>query len=106
MEKDIVIMEKVYESRAMSIQLRDYQVNLTNNIYNLWQSGFKNVLAVSPTGSGKAFTLCNLAKDLVFKHGRPTVILVHRKELVSQLCMSLATLEVPHNIIGSKRDGA
>lgn len=86
----------------MSIQLRDYQVNLTNNIYNLWQSGFKNVLAVSPTGSGKAFTLCNLAKDLVFKHGRPTVILVHRKELVSQLCMSLATLEVPHNIIAQK----
>lgn len=86
----------------MKVTLRPYQQSLKADIYNAWQAGFVNVLAVSPTGSGKAMTLCTLAQELAYTHGMPVVIKVHRKELVSQLCGTLAQLDIPHNIIAQK----
>ena len=86
----------------MNVQLRNYQIKLIQDIYNSWSAGHRNVLAVSPTGSGKAFTLCTLARELAYSHRMETTIKVHRKELVSQLCMSLAQLQIPHNIIAQK----
>lgn len=86
----------------MAIKLRPYQNKLIEDIYAGWQAGHRNILAVSPTGSGKAFTLCTLAGQLAFHNGMPVPILVHRKELVSQLCMTLATLGIRHNIIAQK----
>jgi len=82
--------------------LRPYQTQLIADIYNAWQSGMTNVLAVSPTGSGKAMTLCTLAHQLAYTHGMPVVIKVHRRELVSQLCGTLAQLGISHNIIAQK----
>lgn len=84
------------------ISLRDYQIKLIQDIYSGWSSGYRNVMAVSPTGSGKAFTLCTLAEELAYSHRMETTIKVHRKELVSQLCMSLAKLGVYHNVIAQK----
>ena len=83
------------------IKLRDYQLDLIEGIYQAWGGGAKNILAVSPTGSGKAMTLCTLASQLI-EQGYPTTIMVHRQELVSQLCMTLAQLDIPHNIIAQK----
>ena len=84
------------------ITLRSYQVQLKADIYNAWQSGMTNVLAVSPTGSGKAMTLCTLAQELAYVHGLAVVIKVHRRELVSQLCGTLAQLGISHNIIAQR----
>lgn len=84
------------------VKLRQYQLDLKAAIYREWHNGSQNVLAVSPTGSGKAMTLCTLAHELAYQHGMPTVIKVHRKELVSQLCGTLAQLDIPHNIIAQK----
>lgn len=90
----------------MSYQLRSYQQDLKNKIYKALADGFKAPLAVSPTGSGKAVTLCSIAYDLaigkVFGESLPVVIIVHRKELVSQLCVTLSRASVPHNIIAPK----
>lgn len=36
-----------------AIRLRHYQVKLENGIFSAWDAGHQNVLAVSPTGSGK-----------------------------------------------------
>lgn len=84
------------------IKLRDYQIKLKQDIYDHWSAGFRNVVAVSPTGSGKAMTLCTLAQELAHQHGMPTAIKVHRQELVEQLCMTLAQLGIYHNIIAQK----
>lgn len=84
------------------INLRPYQQELITEIFDAWSAGHRNVLAVSPTGSGKAFTLCSIAQHLAENVGLPTIILVHRQELVSQLCQSLATLGVYHNIVAPK----
>lgn len=84
------------------VTLRPYQEQLKSEIYQSWQQGFKNVLAVSPTGSGKAMTLCTLAHECAYTYGMPVVVKVHRKELVSQLCGTLAQLDIPHNIVAQK----
>lgn len=90
----------------MSYKLRTYQQDLKSKIYKALSEGFKAPLAVMPTGSGKAVTLCSIAYDLaignVFGQSLPTVISVHRKELVSQLCVTLSRAEVQHNIIAPR----
>lgn len=86
----------------MSYQLRNYQLDLKNKIYKALADGFKAPLVVSPTGSGKSLTMCSTAYDMGITQGLPTVISAHRRELVSQLCVSLARLKIPHNIIAPK----
>jgi len=90
----------------MTYRLRDYQTDAKNKIYKALADGSKAPLLVMPTGSGKAVTLCSVAYDLaigkVFGESLPTIILVHRKELVSQLCVTLSRAGVPHNIISPR----
>ncbi|TXH10438.1 MAG: DEAD/DEAH box helicase [Spirochaetes bacterium] len=86
----------------MSYVLRNYQQDLKNKIYKALDDGFKAPLVVSPTGSGKSLTMCSTAYDMGITQGLPTVISAHRRELVSQLCVSLARLKIPHNIIAPK----
>ena len=84
----------------MSIQLRPYQEALKNDIYRQWAQ-VKNVIAVLPTGGGKAFLLCFIAREFTAK-GHKVVIQVHRRELIAQLSCSLASIGVVHYVIGSK----
>jgi len=90
----------------VSYQLRPYQQDAKSKIYKALADGSKAPLLVMPTGSGKAVTLCSVAYDLaigkVFGESLPTIILVHRKELVSQLCVTLSRAGVPHNIISPR----
>lgn len=77
------------------MQLRDYQVNLQDEVISSWNQGFKNVMAVSPTGSGKTHT----ATNLIARMGQPAVFIAHRQELVLQISESLAGQGIYHNII-------
>ncbi|MGL4556637.1 MAG: DEAD/DEAH box helicase, partial [Afipia sp.] len=82
-------------------KLRDYQVNLKNDIYSKWAEGHQNVLAVMPTGMGKTVTFCSIALDALHA-GTPTVIAVHRTELVEQISLTLAGVGITHNIIAPR----
>lgn len=82
----------------MSVTLRPYQESLLSGIFNAWQQGHKNVLAVSPTGSGKAFSAVTVVK----RYAQPSLVMVHRGELVAQLSESLAEVGITHRIIASK----
>ncbi len=86
----------------MTYSLRSYQIDLKNKIYKALGDGCKAPLVVSPTGSGKSLTMCSTAYDMGITQGLPTVISAHRRELVSQLCVSLARMNIPHNIIAPK----
>lgn len=89
----------------MPITLRTYQEKLTAEIYAAWELKHKNVLAVMPTGSGKTKTFCSIAIDMALdpKGPRyPTAIMVHRKELVQQISLTLAEEGVVHNIIAPR----
>jgi DNA repair protein RadD len=83
-------------------KLRPYQLDLKAEIYNQWSSGHKNVMAVMPTGGGKTVTFSSIAIDKAFGEKLPTAIMVHRKELVQQISLTLAEQEIAHNIIAPK----
>jgi superfamily II DNA or RNA helicase len=72
------------------------QGKLKTDIYNAWDSGYKNVLGVSPTGSGKTVVFSDILKD----HTGSSCAIAHRQELVTQISLALARDDVPHRIIG------
>ena len=81
------------------MQLRPYQKQGQSDIYSAWNSGYRNVLYVLPTGGGKTFTF----SDIVRKFRGEVVIIVHRETLLSQISLSLAKLEVNHRILAPDR---
>lgn len=82
----------------MTVTLRDYQEELLAGIFNAWGAGHKSVLAVSPTGSGKAYSAATVVK----RYAQPACVMVHRGELVAQLSESLADVGITHRVIASK----
>lgn len=79
------------------IQLRPFQATLKRDIYDAWQSGHRNVLAVAPTGAGKTV----IFSDILREHAAPSVAIAHRHELVTQISVALARNGVRHRIIGA-----
>lgn len=86
------------------IKLRPYQEQIKAETYNAWNSGYKNVLLRLPTGMGKTKTFCSIVVDKLLEGQNIIAIMVHRKELVQQICLTLAEEEIPHNIIASRKD--
>jgi len=88
------------------IKLRHYQVDAKSRIYDAWNAGYRSVLLRMPTGAGKTKTFCSIVEDTVVYSNQPlpTAIVVHRKELVSQICLTLAAEGIQHNIIASRKD--
>jgi DNA repair protein RadD len=88
------------------IKLRPYQGDLKTAVFTAWNAGYRNALLVMPTGMGKTKTFCSLVIDtLGLPTGAlPTAIMVHRKELVQQISLTLAEEGIQHNIIASRKD--
>ncbi|AFC22392.1 putative helicase [Vibrio phage CP-T1] len=82
--------------QATQPALRDYQQDGYDKIQSLWGAGYRNVLAVYPTGSGKTVLLSRI----VFDHRGASCVIAHRQELVSQISIALARNGVRHRIIG------
>ncbi len=83
------------------IVLHGYQQRLKSGIYDGWNQGNKNVLAVLPTGGGKSIVVSDVVKD-GYEQGLSQPVVAHRNELVSQMSIHIANRGIPHKIIGSK----
>ncbi|MDT2388290.1 DEAD/DEAH box helicase [Enterococcus avium] len=68
----------------MVFDLYGHQKELKRNIYRLLSKGTKNVLAVSPAGSGKSIVIASIMKDGT-DHKKQFLFMVHRKELIDQI---------------------
>lgn len=79
-------------------KLRPYQSRLDAEIHAAWAAGANTVLAVSPTGTGKTVTF----SEVIRKEPGAVCAIAHRKEIVSQIALSLARNGVRHRVIGSK----
>lgn len=79
--------------------LRNYQAQLVSDIYAAWNAGHRNVLAVSPTGSGKTVVFSHIVQAL----SRVTAVIAHRSELVSQMSLTLARNGIRHRVVGNKQ---
>lgn len=88
------------------INLRPYQATVKGEVFDAWAAHFRSVLLIMPTGGGKTKTFCSIVIDTIAEHGvhLPTAIIVHRKELVQQICLTLAEEGISHNIIAARKD--
>lgn len=75
--------------------LRDFQEDLDQRADIARAEGARNIMIVSPTGSGKTVVMGHRIK----KRDVPTVATVHRQELVGQIAMALNREELPHGVI-------
>lgn len=79
--------------------LRPFQMDLERKIYEAWNRGSRNVMMVSPTGSGKTVVLSKIITD----ESGASIAIAHRQELVSQISIALARNGVRHRIIGNNK---
>lgn len=83
------------------IKLRPYQEESKQQVFNAWNNHYRSVLVRLPTGSGKTVLVVSLVQDT---SELSTAIMVHRKELVQQISLTLAAESITHNIIASRKD--
>lgn len=67
------------------IKLRSYQADVKADIYEQWRA-HRSVLAVMPTGAGKTITFASIMSE----HPGAGIIIVHRKEILSQISQAVA----------------
>lgn len=79
--------------------LRDYQQKLKMDVYGAWNAGYRNVLAVCPTGSGKTVTMQSITDDCQ----GVTFSIAHRRELVGQISDAAAKVGCYHRIIAPEK---
>jgi DNA repair protein RadD len=69
----------------MTLDLRPYQRESIDNLYDFWRDGGGNGLIVLPTGAGKSLVIATLCRELLESyHDMRIGIVTHVKELVSQ----------------------
>lgn len=65
------------------MQLRPYQQQAKEAIFNEWDKGNKKTLLVLPTGTGKTIVFAKVAEECV-RAGERVLIMAHRAELLDQ----------------------
>ena len=69
----------------MTFELRDYQRESIDGLYNYWASkAGDNPLIVAPTGSGKTAIIAQIIKDAMGFPGTRVLVVTHVKELLKQ----------------------
>jgi DNA repair protein RadD len=80
--------------------LRDYQEKDFAEIRALFIQGKRRICYAAPTGSGKGVVLAHAARKAMEKNQR-VIVVVHRQELIDQVCVALADEGVNYGIIAA-----
>ena len=73
----------------MAMELRPYQQEARDSIFEQWDSGIRRTLLVLPTGCGKTIVFAKVTEDCV-RQGDRVLILAHRGELLEQAAEKIA----------------
>ena len=65
------------------MELRPYQEEAKNAIFEQWKNGTRRTLLVLPTGCGKTIVFAKATEDCV-RHGNRVLVLANRGELLDQ----------------------
>lgn len=85
-----------------AISLRPYQQEAVNQLRASFGAGKRAPLFQLPTGGGKTFVFSYVADGATRLRNR-VLILVHRKELLTQASMSLAKIGLRHSLIAQDK---
>ena len=80
--------------------LRPYQHQAISDLRAAYRQGARAPLLVAPTGMGKTVVFSAITHGAV-QRGRRVLILVHRRELITQASAKLASAGVSHGIIAA-----
>jgi superfamily II DNA or RNA helicase len=77
--------------------LREYQINIKNEIFTAWQNNFRRVMLQMPTGTGKTKVFSSVIWDYLrnFKNNNDNyisskiLVIAHRRELLDQIASHL-----------------
>jgi superfamily II DNA or RNA helicase len=86
------------QAPSSSPALRDYQIEAVARLEAAIGGDKRRILFVSPTGSGKTLVAGALIENAV-RHGRQTLVLAHRREIIAQTSAKLFAAGVRHGII-------
>ena len=75
----------------MAMELRPYQQEARDSIFEQWDSGIRRTLLVLPTGCGKTIVFAKVTEDCV-RQGDRVLILAHRGELLEQAADKIASV--------------
>jgi superfamily II DNA or RNA helicase len=93
-------------SRQSTYQLRDYQINLIQQVFSSWFNGDRHLMLQLPTGGGKTIIFTAIAHEFTVQ-SEPVLVIAHREELITQAAAKLeAVTDVSVGIIkaGYKQD--
>lgn len=79
--------------------LRPYQQRAVTDTFARWREGARSVLMVLPTGGGKTSCFASIGSNLARLHGKRTVVLAHRRELVLQAAKRFREFGVDFGLI-------
>lgn len=84
----------------MSLTLRLYQSQAISNLRVAYRDGARAPLLVMPTGGGKTIVMAEILRSIADR-GRSALVLVHRRELITQTAAKLHLAGVEHGIIAA-----
>lgn len=86
---------------------RQYQIDGVNALRAKILAGYRRILLVCPTGGGKTVIASEVIKGAL-KKLNPSIMVAHRRELITQASNKLKDNQVPHTVMlsgkGYKRD--
>lgn len=85
------------------MQLRQYQINGINALRTELRAGYKSVVLVAPTGSGKTVVSSEVMRSSVSRNKR-VLFLAHRLQLIKQTCEKLCEFDLTHKIYAPEKD--
>lgn len=89
----IILCSTYREVRAVTVQLRDYQLSAVEECYRSWDA-HQNILLVEPTGAGKTV----IATEIIRRWSGPVAAIAHRTHLVCQISLAFAKAGIRHGI--------
>lgn len=84
------------------MDLRYYQKDAKQGVYNSWDNGYFKTLLTVPTGGGKTVIASSLIQDLVSEKAR-VLFLANRTELISQTDATMKRIGVTPSLITAQR---
>ena len=84
----------------MSFTLHPHQLDTVDRVRQKMREGYKRILVVAPTGSGKTVIAVYMLGTAQAK-GNQCLFSVHRRELVHQSCEAFETVGIPYGVIAS-----
>ncbi|XHX80922.1 MAG: DEAD/DEAH box helicase [Stenomitos frigidus ULC029] len=95
------MQQSLFKSEIVLVPLRDYQEKIIHDTYAIIRSAQQKepIMIVSPTGSGKTFTLTRIMVDALRKSGAPSLFICDQDRLVKQTIKAFQKYGVTPGVI-------